>query len=56
MHSRNLISKETNLVFCISVYKFIHSSSYRDYDVIIVFHVDSTSLTMPFKKCNVLMI
>ena len=38
----NLISKDVNLVFYLSVYKLVHSSNYSDYDIIIVFHVDST--------------
>ena len=42
--SRNLISKDANLVFYISVYKFVHTSNYSDYDVIVViFCVNSTS-------------
>ena len=45
----NLISKDANLVFYLSLYKSIHYST-RDHDVIIEFPVDSMSLTTSFKK------
>ena len=48
----NLISKDPNLVFDLSVYKFTLQTS--DYDIIIEISVDSMSLTMSFKKCNVM--
>ena len=50
----NLISKDTNLVFYLSVYKLVHLSIYSNYEVIIIFRVDSMSLS--FKKCNIIMI
>ena len=49
----NLISKDRNMVFYPSVYKLSHSSNYSDYDNFF-FRVDSTSLRMSFKKCNVI--
>ena len=49
----NLISKDANLVFDLSVYKFTLQTS--DYGIIIEISVDSMSLTMSFKKCNVMM-
>ena len=49
----NLISKDANLVFYLSVYKFTLQTS--DYDIIIEISVNSMSLTMSFKKCNVMM-
>ena len=49
----NLISKDANLLFYLSVYKLIHSSSNND--LIIEFCVNTMSLTTSFKKCNVMM-
>ena len=36
-----LLIKDANLVFYLSVYKLVHSSNLSDYDVNIVFGVDS---------------
>ena len=49
----NLISKDADLVFYLSVYMFTLQT--RDYDVSVNFSVDSMSLTMSFKMWNVMM-
>ena len=49
----HLITKDANLVFCLSVYKLFTLQT-SDYDVIIEFSVDSMSLTTSFKKGNVM--
>ena len=51
----NLISKDVNLVFYLSVYDWFTLQT-SDYDAIVGFRVDSTSLTTSFKKYNVMMI
>ena len=51
----NLISKDANLVFYLSVYPFLNTFQTNDYDVIFVFCVDLASLPTSFKKCNVIM-
>ena len=48
----NLISKDANLVFYLSVYPLLNTIQTSDYDVIFYFCVDSASLA---KKCNVIM-
>ena len=50
----NLISKDANLVFYLSAYQ-VTTLKTSVYDVIIMFFVDSLSLTTSFKKCNVMM-
>ena len=50
----NLITKDVNLVFYLSVYSMFQSST-SDYDVILDFCVDSASLATSYKKCNVIM-
>ena len=50
----NLISEDANLVFCLSdTHWFTLQTS--DFGVIIDDCVDSVSLAMSFKKCNVIM-
>ena len=51
----NLISKDVNLVFYLSVYLFLKTLRTSDYDVIFDVCVDSASLATSFKKCNVIM-
>ena len=51
----SLISKDGNMVFYLSVYKLVHSLTYRDNEVIIDICVDSASFATSFKKCNVIM-
>ena len=51
----NLISKDANLVFYLSVYPFLNTFQTSDYDVIFDFCVDLASLATSFKKCNVIM-
>ena len=51
----NLISKDANLVFYLSVYPLLNTLQTSDYDVIFDFCVDSASLATSFKKCNVIM-
>ena len=51
----NLISKDANLVFYLSVYPLLNSFQTSDYDVIFYFCVDPVSLATSFKKCNVIM-
>ena len=51
----NLISKDANLVFYLSVYPLLNTLKTIDYDVILDFCVDSASLTTSYKKCNVIM-
>ena len=51
----NLISKDANLVFYLSVYPLLNTLQTSDYDVIFDFCVDSASLAMSFKKCYVIM-
>ena len=50
----NMISKDMNLVFSVSVYPFFALQT-SDYDVIFDFCVDSASLATSFKKYNVTM-
>ena len=45
----NLISKDENLVFYLSVYK-LSSLQTSEYDVIVDFNVDSKSVNTSFKK------
>ena len=49
----NLISKDTNLVFYLSVYPLLSTLQTSVYDVL--FFVDPASLATSFKKCNVIM-
>ena len=49
----NLISKGSILVFYLSVYKLVHSTS--DYDVIIECRVHLTSLITSFKEAYVML-
>ena len=49
----NLISKDTHLVFYISVYKLVYTLNTSVYDVINDFPVDSTPSMTFFKKWNV---
>ena len=51
----NLISKDVNLVFYLSVYPWLNIIQNSDYDIIFDFCVDSASLALSFKKCNVIM-
>ena len=51
----NLISKDANLVFYLSVYPLLNTLQTSDYDVYFYFCVDSSSLATSFKKCNVIM-
>ena len=51
----NLISKDANLVFYLSVYQLLNTFQTSDYDVIFDFCVDLASLATSFKKCNVIM-
>ena len=51
----NLISKDANLVFYLSVYPVLKTLRTSDYDVISDVCVDSASLATSFKKCNVIM-
>ena len=51
----NLISKDANLVFYLSVYPLLNTLQTSDYDLIFDFCVDSASLATPFKKCNVIL-
>ena len=51
----NLISKDANLVFYLSVYPLLNTLQTSNYDVIFDFCVDSASLATSFKKCNVIM-
>ena len=51
----NLISKDTNLVFYLSVYPLLNTLQTRDYDIIFDFCVDSASLATSFKKWNIIM-
>ena len=51
----NLISKDANLVFYLSVYPLLNILKTSDYDVIFDIYTDSASLAMSFKKCNVIM-
>ena len=51
----NMISKDANLVFYLSVYTNWFNLQTSDLGVIIDFHVDSKSLTTSFKKCNIIM-
>ena len=50
----NLLSKEVNLVFYLSVYPLFHYIQTKDYDMIFDICVHSASLATPFKKCNVI--
>ena len=50
----NLISKDSNLVFYLSVYPLLNTLQTIDYDVIFYFCVDSPSVATSFKKCNVI--
>ena len=47
----NLISKDTCLVFYLTVYPLVHSANYNYY-VITDFCVDSVPLAPSFKKCK----
>ena len=52
----NLISKEANLVFYLSVDPLLNTLQTSDYGVIFYyFCVDSVSLATSLKECNVLM-
>ena len=51
----NLISKDVNLVFYLSVYPLLNALQTSDYDVIFYVCVDSASLATSFKKCSVIM-
>ena len=51
----NLISKDANLVFYLSVYPLFNTLQTSEYDVMFDFCVDSVSLATSFKKCNVIM-
>ena len=51
----NLISKDTNLVFYLSVFPLLKTLRTSDYDVISDVCVDSASLATSFKKCNLIM-
>ena len=51
----NLISKDANLVFYLSVYPLLNTLLTSDYDVIFDVCVDLASLATSFKKCNVIM-
>ena len=51
----NLISKDANLVFFLSVYLLLNTLQTSDYDVTFDVCVDSASLGTSFKKCNVIM-
>ena len=51
----NLISKDTKLVFYLSVFPLLTTLQTSDYDVIFDFCVDSASLATSLKKCNVIM-
>ena len=51
----NLISKDANLVFYLSVYPLLNTLQTSDYDVMFYFCVDSASLATSFKKCNIMM-
>ena len=51
----NLISKDANLVFYLSVYPLLNTLQTSDYDVIFDVCVDSASLAMSSKECNVIM-
>ena len=51
----NLISKDANLVFYLSVYPLLNALQTSHYDVIFEVCVDSASLATSFKKCNVIM-
>ena len=50
----NLISKDANLVFYLSVYPLLNTLQTSDYDVFFHFCVDSASLATSFKKCIVI--
>ena len=50
----NMISKDANLVFYLSVYPLFHIQT-SDYDVFFYFCVNSVSLATALKKCNVIM-
>ena len=51
----NLISKDANLVFDLSVYPLLNTLQSSDYGVIFDFCVDSAAFATSFKKCNVIM-
>ena len=51
----NLISKDANLVFYLSVYPLLNALQTSDYGVIFDVCVDLASLATSFKKCNVIM-
>ena len=51
----NMISKDANLVFDLSVYPLLNTLQTSDYDVIFLFRVDSASIATSLKKCNVIM-
>ena len=51
----NLISKDANLVFYLSVYPLLKTLRTSDYDVTFDVCVDSASIATSFKKCNVIM-
>ena len=46
----NLISKDANLVFYLSVYPLLNTLQTSDYDIIFDFCVDSASLATSYKK------
>ena len=46
----NLVSKDANLVFYLSVYPLLNTIQTSDYDVYFYFCVDSASLATSFKK------
>ena len=51
----NLISKDANLVFYLSIYPLLNTLQTSDYDISFDFFVDSASLATSFKHCNVIM-
>ena len=48
----NLISKDANLVFYLSVYPLLNTLQTSYYDVIFYFYLDLASLATSFKKCK----
>ena len=51
----NLISKDVNLVFFLSVYPLLNTLQTSNYEVVSDFCVDSASVATSFKNCNVIM-
>ena len=50
-----LISKDSKLVFYLSIYILLNTLQTSDYDVFFYFCVDSASFATSLKKCNVIM-